>query len=52
MEGNPEKKTVILDEVQKLPDLLDFVHKIIEENKEDKIHPYRIKFKKVKKKRR
>lgn len=36
IEGNPEKKTVILDEVQKLPDLLDFVHKIIEENKKIK----------------
>ncbi len=36
IEGNPEKKTVILEEVQKLPDLLDFVHKIIEENKKIK----------------
>jgi predicted AAA+ superfamily ATPase len=36
MEGNPEKKTVILDEVQKLPYLLDFIHKIMEEKKEVK----------------
>lgn len=33
IEGNPEKNTVILDEVQKLPYLLDFIHKIIEDNK-------------------
>ncbi len=36
IEGNPEKKKVIIDEVQKLPILLDFVHKIIEEKKEVK----------------
>lgn len=36
IEGNPEKKKVIIDEVQKLPFLLDFVHKIIEEKKDIK----------------
>ncbi len=36
IEGNPEKKTVIIDEVQKLPFLLDLIHKIIEDKKDIK----------------
>lgn len=31
--GNPEKKIVIVDEVQKVPDLLSAVHSLIEEKK-------------------
>jgi len=31
IEGNPDKKIVIIDEVQKVPELLDVVHLIIEE---------------------
>lgn len=31
--GNPDKKTVIIDEVQKVPELLDVVHHLIEEKK-------------------
>lgn len=33
IEGNPEKKTVVLDEIQKVPQLLDVVHSCIENNK-------------------
>lgn len=33
VEGNPEKKTVILDEIQKVPQLLAVVHQLIEEKK-------------------
>lgn len=33
VEGNPEKKTVILDEIQKVPQLLSVVHQLIEEKK-------------------
>ncbi|MFH1456488.1 MAG: DUF4143 domain-containing protein, partial [Patescibacteria group bacterium] len=29
--GNPQKKTIIIDEVQKIPELLDVVHILIEE---------------------
>jgi len=31
IEGNPEKKVVILDEIQKVPELLDAVHSIMED---------------------
>lgn len=31
IEGNPDKKTVILDEIQKAPELLDVVHSLMEE---------------------
>jgi len=31
VEGNPDKKTVILDEIQKAPELLDVVHSLMEE---------------------
>lgn len=31
--GNPDKKVVIIDEVQKAPQLLDVIHQAIEENK-------------------
>ncbi|GAH29664.1 unnamed protein product, partial [marine sediment metagenome] len=31
IEGNPDKKIVIIDEVQKVPELLDVVHLIMEE---------------------
>jgi predicted AAA+ superfamily ATPase len=31
IEGNPEKKIVILDEIQKVPELLDAVHSIMED---------------------
>ena len=31
IEGNPEKKIVILDEIQKVPELLDVVHSIMED---------------------
>lgn len=30
LEGNSEKKTIIIDEIQKVPALLDLVHKLIE----------------------
>lgn len=33
MNGNPRVKTIILDEIQKVPELLDMVHKIIENKK-------------------
>jgi len=33
-EGNPDKKIVIIDEVQKVPELLDVVHILIEEKPE------------------
>jgi len=29
--GNPEKKVIIVDEVQKAPEILDAVHSLIEE---------------------
>jgi predicted AAA+ superfamily ATPase len=32
--GNPEKKTIIIDEVQKAPELLDVIHSYIEEKKD------------------
>lgn len=32
--GNPDKKTIIIDEVQKAPELLDIVHSYIEEKKD------------------
>jgi len=31
--GNPDTQTVIVDEIQKVPELLDVVHHLIEENK-------------------
>lgn len=31
--GNPEKKTVVIDEIQKIPELLTVVHSLIEEKK-------------------
>ncbi|MGM0366535.1 MAG: ATP-binding protein [Actinomycetota bacterium] len=34
IEGNPDKRNVIIDEVQKIPELLDVVHLIIEEKPE------------------
>ncbi|MBM3702131.1 MAG: ATP-binding protein [Actinobacteria bacterium] len=34
IEGNPDKRNVIIDEVQKVPELLDVVHLIIEEKPE------------------
>lgn len=34
IEGNPDKKIVIIDEVQKVPELLDPVHSLMEEKKE------------------
>jgi predicted AAA+ superfamily ATPase len=32
--GNPDKKLIIIDEVQKVPELLDVVHKLMEEKKD------------------
>ena len=32
-QGNPDKKTIIIDEIQKIPDLLSVVHSLIEEKK-------------------
>ncbi len=34
VEGNPDKKIVILDEIQKAPELLDVVHSLMEEKPE------------------
>lgn len=34
IKGNPDKKNVIVDEIQKAPELLDVVHLLIEENPE------------------
>lgn len=34
--AHPEKRQIVIDEVQKVPDLLDVVHKIIEEEKHKK----------------
>lgn len=34
IEGNPEKKIIILDEIQKVPELLDAVHTLMEEKPE------------------
>lgn len=31
LKGDPEKKTIIIDEVQKIPSLLDVIHQVIEE---------------------
>lgn len=31
VEGNPDKKVVVIDEIQKLPELLDVVHHLLEE---------------------
>ena len=33
IEGNPGKKDIIIDEVQKVPEILDIVHKMIEKDK-------------------
>jgi predicted AAA+ superfamily ATPase len=33
IEGNPEKKTIIIDEVQKIPEILSVVHQIIEKRR-------------------
>lgn len=33
IDGNPEKKTVVIDEIQKVPSLLNVVHALIERNK-------------------
>lgn len=33
IEGNPEKKTIVIDEIQKIPALLSLVHTLIEEKK-------------------
>lgn len=33
IEGNPGKKTIIIDEIQKVPELLSVIHQLIEENK-------------------
>jgi predicted AAA+ superfamily ATPase len=34
VEGNPDKKTVIIDEIQKAPELLDVVHALMEDEPE------------------
>ena len=34
VEGNPDKQIIIIDEIQKVPNLLDIVHQLIEEKKE------------------
>ncbi len=34
VEGNPDKKIVIIDEIQKVPVMLDIIHQLIEEKKE------------------
>ena len=34
IEGNPDKKIVIIDEIQKVPVILDIIHQLIEEKKE------------------
>ncbi len=34
VEGNPDKKIIILDEIQKIPELLDVVHALMEEKQE------------------
>ncbi|MCW8850959.1 MAG: AAA family ATPase [Melioribacteraceae bacterium] len=34
VDGNPEKKTIIIDEVQKVPELLSAVHSLIEKKKD------------------
>ena len=39
--GNPSRKQVVVDEVQKLPDLLGVVHLLIEEKTRPAIHFYR-----------
>jgi len=36
VKGNPEKKIIVVDEVQKIPSLLSVVHALIEENKKIK----------------
>ncbi|MBN1621876.1 MAG: ATP-binding protein [Endomicrobiales bacterium] len=33
VQGNPQKQTVIIDEIQKVPELLSVVHSLIEKNK-------------------
>ena len=33
IEGNPKQKVIIIDEVQKIPEVLDVVHKMIEKDK-------------------
>jgi uncharacterized protein len=33
VEGNPEKKTIIVDEVQKVPEILPAIHSLVEEKK-------------------
>jgi len=33
IEGNPEQKTIIIDEVQKIPEVLSVVHRMIEKDK-------------------
>ncbi len=34
VEGNPDKKVIIVDEVQKAPELLDIIHQLIEDKKD------------------
>jgi predicted AAA+ superfamily ATPase len=34
MEAHPQRRTVIIDEVQKLPELLPLVHSLIERDKQ------------------
>jgi len=34
--GNPDKRTIIVDEIQKVPELLDAIHSLIEEKKNRK----------------
>lgn len=34
IEGNPEKKIIIIDEIQKVPELLDLIHVLMEEKAE------------------
>ena len=34
IEGNPNKKIIIIDEIQKIPVLLDVVHQLMEKNRD------------------
>ncbi len=36
LDGNPEKNLIVIDEIQKVPQLLDMVHKLMEDKREKK----------------
>ncbi len=52
VEGNPHQEIIIIDEIQKVPQLLDPVHALMEEKKTFAIYTHRFQLQEIKARRR